>query len=70
MPVISGGKVIDAGLGIPLYFAGAPVDGTSGTFVNVIEKNGLLIDTTNSILYINSGTKASPVYSRVGPPAA
>jgi hypothetical protein len=43
--------------------AGAPVDGTSGSFAGVAEKGALLLDTTNGTLYQNTGTKASPVWS-------
>ena len=44
--------------------AGAPVDGT--TMATVALKGALLIDTTNAILYINTGTQASPTWTKVG----
>ena len=43
----------------------APTDGTSGTGAGVLAPGSLLIDTVNSVIYINSGTKASPVFSIV-----
>lgn len=48
--------------------AGAPVDGTSGTFANTTQgkKGSLLVDTTNGILYINTNTQASPTWTKVG----
>lgn len=48
--------------------AGAPSSGTSGTFVNTYRANpgSLLVDTTNKILYINTNTKASPTWTKVG----
>lgn len=46
--------------------AGAPVDGTSGTFAGVAAKGAILTDTTNGIAYINTGTQASPVWTKIG----
>ena len=46
--------------------AGAPVDGASGTQNGVAGKGSLLIDITNGILYINTNTKASPTWTKVG----
>lgn len=46
--------------------AGAPTSGTSGTFVNQAGPGCLLIDTTNAFLYINTNTKASPTWTKVG----
>lgn len=51
---------------LPVTNAGAPTDGTSGTGVNVCGKGTLLIDTTNGVLYINTGTLASPTWTKVG----
>lgn len=46
--------------------AGAPTDGTSGTGAAVVAPGCLLIDTTNAKLYINTNTKASPLWTVVG----
>jgi len=46
--------------------AGAPTNGTSGTFVKMAGPGCLLIDTTNKKLYINTNTKASPTWTVVG----
>lgn len=48
----------------PFTNAGAPVDGT--TLATIAQKGALLIDTTNAILYINTGTQASPAWTKVG----
>jgi hypothetical protein len=45
--------------------AGAPVDGTSGTYAAIAIKGQLLTDTTNANLYINTGTQASPVWKLI-----
>lgn len=50
----------------PLRKAGAPVDGTSGTGATYAQASALLIDTTGCKLYINTGTKASPVWTVAG----
>ncbi len=42
--------------------AGAPTDGTSGTFAGFAGPGSLLIDTTNTNLYMNENTKASPTW--------
>lgn len=46
--------------------AGAPTNGTTGTFAKMAGKGCLLIDTTNGLLYINTNTKASPTWTKVG----
>lgn len=46
--------------------AGAPVDGTSGTFAGIAGPGSLLIDKTNCELFINTNTKASPLWTHVG----
>lgn len=51
---------------IPAVNSGAPVDGTSGTNVGLSAKGTLLTDETNGILYINTGTLASPTWTKVG----
>ena len=43
--------------------AGAPVDGTSGTYAAIAEKGDLLIDTSHAKLYMNTNTKASPTWT-------
>lgn len=45
--------------------AGAPSNGTSGTFANIANKGDLLSDTTNAALYINQGTLASPTWTQI-----
>lgn len=45
---------------------GTPSNGTSGTGANQLDKGALLTDTTNGVLYINTGTKASPAWTKVG----
>jgi len=42
--------------------AGAPTDGTSGTYAGSIAPGDILIDTTNGIIYKNINTTASPTY--------
>lgn len=42
--------------------AGAPVDAT--TLANIAKKGSLLVDTTNGQMYQNTGTKASPVWTK------
>jgi hypothetical protein len=46
--------------------AGAPVDGTSGTGVGLAGPGSLCVDRTNAVLYINTGTAASPVWTVAG----
>lgn len=49
---------------VPVWpHSGAPTNGTSGTFANVASVGDLLVDTTNAVLYINTGTSASPTWS-------
>jgi hypothetical protein len=45
---------------------GAPTDGTSGTGAGVAGPGSLCSDYLNAKLYINSNTKASPLWSVVG----
>jgi hypothetical protein len=69
MPIITGGRITPgSGLDGPLLNAGAPVNGIvgTGTYAGVAPKGALLTDTTNAILYQNTGTQASPVWSKVG----
>jgi hypothetical protein len=46
--------------------AGAPTNGTSGTFAGQAGPGALLIDFTNAVLYINIGTLASPTWVTLG----
>lgn len=46
--------------------AGAPVDGVAGTLAGDAGPGSLLIDVTNKFLYINTNTKASPTWTKVG----
>jgi hypothetical protein len=56
-----------SGYGTPLRNAGAPSNGTSGTYANQNAGAGaMLIDTTNGKEYINTGTAASPTWAVVG----
>lgn len=45
--------------------AGVPSNGTSGTLAGFAQPSDLLSDTTNSVLYQNTGTSASPTWSKV-----
>lgn len=44
--------------------AGVPTDGTSGSFAGYAGPGALVLDYTNGSLYINIGTKASPIWTR------
>jgi hypothetical protein len=74
MPIIAGarqrgGVTDDTGVAVQVFtFSGAPVNGGSGTFVNVAEPGALLvrIDAGQIRLYINTNTKASPTWTVVG----
>jgi len=68
MPIVETNNVIEgvAGIGNPLRNAGAPVDGVSGTGATRAPKGAKMIDTTNGIDYINTGTQASPVWTKTG----
>ncbi len=46
--------------------AGAPTNGTSGTYVNQAGPGAILIDVTNANLYMNTNTLASPTWTRIG----
>lgn len=63
MAINTSPNVIEGVIGI-LRNAGAPTDGT--TFAGKAAKGCLLVDTTNAILYINTGTQASPTWTKVG----
>ena len=76
MAIISGGKVIEGAISRP----GAVADGSVGSigafesagvpasgYLNGVAKKGAVVtDTTNGILYINTGTLASTVWTKVG----
>ena len=52
--------------GVPILTnAGAPTNGTSGTFVGQAGPGALLIDYTNAVLYQNTNTAASPTWTDV-----
>lgn len=50
----------------PFQNAGAPTSGVSGTKFGVAAPGALLVDTTNTKLYINTNTLASPTWTVVG----
>jgi len=45
---------------------GPPSSGTSGTLAGYAQKGDWLRDVTNSVLYINEGSKASPYWTPIG----
>jgi hypothetical protein len=49
---------------IPIITQGAPTNGVTGA--GTADKGTNLTDVTNGILYINTGTLASPVWTKVG----
>ena len=54
---------------VPLFVnAGAPTNGVlgTGTFAGAAAIGALLEDSTNGVLYINTGTQASPVWTSFG----
>lgn len=64
MPPIETSQVIEgSGLGSPLRQAGAP-DGTS--YAGKAAPGAILIDTTNTTVYINTGTQAAPTWTKIG----
>lgn len=69
MPYVAGTNNAWAGSGYgnPLQNAGAPTNGTSGTYANQNAGPGAqLIDITNGKQYINTNTAASPTWTVVG----
>lgn len=52
-----------------LTVAGAPTNGTSGSYAGQAGPGTLLIDYTNGILYVNTNTSASPTWTRSSIPA-
>lgn len=77
MAIISGGKIIEgarhrggsvdiaAADVVGVTVAGVPVDGVAGTGVGVAGIGSQATDITNGDIYINTGTKASPVWKLV-----
>lgn len=49
---------------------GAPTNGTSGTYATRAGKGSIYIDYTNGVVYLNTGTKASPTWTVFTPTAA
>lgn len=49
----------------PYTNAGAPTNGSGGTLATFAPKGSLLLDTTNGVLYQNTGTLAAPIWSAV-----
>jgi len=58
-------KCAAVGIGI-IPNAGAPVNGTSGTGAGWAGPGCLLVDYTNTKLYINTNTMASPTWTVTG----
>ena len=46
--------------------AGAPTNGTSGSYAGKLNKGSLYLDSTNGNVYINVGTQASPTWQLLG----
>lgn len=68
MPVIASSvnAWAGSGLGTALRNAGAPSNGTNGTYANQnAGKGAILNDYTNGVLYENQGTAASPTWVKV-----
>ena len=55
-----------AGVGNALQFNGVPVSGASGTMVNRAPKGAQLVNSATGIMYVNTGTQASPTWTVVG----
>ncbi len=62
MAVISGGTISPGTLG-PFSHDGTP---DSTTLAGVAAKGALLIDTSNGLLYQNTGTQETPTWTLVG----
>lgn len=61
------GILIDPATSVWIFsIAGAPTDGVNGDGKAWAGKGSLLTDSTNGVLYINTGTKASPTWTKVG----
>jgi hypothetical protein len=65
MAMITGNHRLDGCIGDGAFLiAGAPSNGTSGTYAGIAPKGALLVDTTNGTLYQNTGTQASPTWTQ------
>ena len=65
--ISTGGNFFVLGSDFAVGFnAGVPDDGTSGTGAGIAGPGSLCSDITNSKLYINTNTKASPTWVVVG----
>lgn len=65
MGLIEQGAVIEgSGLATPFRNAGAPTDEV--TFAGKAAKGAALVDTTNGVVYVNTGTMALPTWTKVG----
>ncbi len=58
-------KLSDDSIGI-FPIVGTPTDGTSGTGVNVLGIGAMVVDVSTGLYYVNTGTKASPVWTGLG----
>lgn len=66
MAVIARKNIVEEAQSRLWEFAGAPFSGTGGALAGQIKSGDYLKDTTNDVLYVNEGSKASPYYSPVG----
>ena len=64
MPVIESNNTIGGTYG-PLRTSGAPVNGVSGSHVGAAT-GATLVRTDTGVLYVNTGTAASPTWTVVG----
>lgn len=58
-----GRQLAEQGIG-PFVNAGAPTDGTSGTYAGYAAPGAILYDYTNGAAYLNVNTKASPIWTK------
>jgi hypothetical protein len=63
MAIIQGGNIIPGALKRTLIKAGVPA---SNDFNGQADKGDLCTDSTNGIVYINTGTLAATVWTKVG----
>lgn len=47
----------------PYLISGAPTDGTSGTLAKIARGGAIALDETNFLIYQNTGTRLSPVWT-------
>lgn len=63
----NGRLYLDAAMTVAVIVkAGTPVDGTSGTGAGYAGPGSLCVDKTNAVIYINTNTAASPLWTVVG----